>query len=713
MTTPTRWILALACAALTSVAVAQAPKDLAYPATQKTEHTDTYFGQKIADPYHWLEDDNSAQTKAWVEAQNTLTFGYLERIPFRAEVGKRLRAISNYAKYSAPFTKNGNVYFYKNDGLQNQAVLYVQKGLTGTPEVLLDPNTFSPDGTVRLASFALSRDGRHAVYARTAIPGSDWHDLYVMDMATRRTLPDVIHWVKFIDPAWHGDGFYYSRYPQPAKGTELSARNENLKVYFHKIGAAQAADPLVFEDTAHPSYFVGVETTEDERFAVLSVQDPDRRGNSLFVRDDAKGETAFRPVVSEISEDSFNVIDNVGDRLLVITNRGAPNRRVLRIDPARPAAANWVTVLPERAEPIETVTAAGGRLFVTTLKDVAAQVEVFDRDGNAQNRIALPGPGTTNGFSGEKRDTEVFYVFQSMNQPPSIFRYEIASRRSTLFRAPEIPGYDASKYESRQLFFKSRDGTRIPMFVVHRKGLKLDGRNPTILYGYGGFNVTLNPYFSAARIVWLEQGGVFAMVNLRGGGEYGEAWHEAGMRLKKQNVFDDCIAAAEALIRDGYTTPARLALRGGSNGGTLVGAVVNQRPELFKVALPEVGVMDMLRFQKFSVGAGWVSDYGSSDDPVQFRYLLGYSPLHNIRAGANYPATLVITSDHDDRVVPAHSFKYIATLQDKAGAGAPKLIRIETNSGHGASNLSKSLDEAADVYSFLWANMGVVPSFGP
>ena len=710
MTTPTRWLLTLACAALSCAATAQS---IVYPTTQKTDHTDTYFGQRIADPYHWLEDDNSAQTKAWGEAQNRLTFGYLERIPFRAEVGKRMRAIANYAKYSAPFTKNGNVFFYKNDGLQNQSVLYIQKGLSGTPEVLLDPNTFSPDGTVRLASFTLSRDGRYAVYARTAIPGSDWHDLYVMDMATRRTLPDVLHWVKFTDAAWRGDGFYYSRYPQPEKGAELTARNENQKVYFHKIGTAQGADTLVFADTAQPSYFVGVETTEDERFAVLSINDPDKRGNSLAVRDEVKGERAFRPVVAEITEDSFNVVDNVGDQLLVLTNRGAPNRRLLRVDPVHPAPADWATVLPERAEPIESVTTAGGKLFVTTLKDVAARVEVFGRDGKPQDRIALPGPGTASGFSGEKGDAEVFYVFQSMNQPPSIFRYDIAGRKSALFRAPEIPGFDASQFESRQVFFKSRDGTRIPMFVMHKKGLKLDGRNPTILYGYGGFNVTLNPYFSATRIAWLEQGGVFVMANLRGGGEYGEAWHEAGMRLNKQNVFDDCIAAAETLIREGYTAPNRLALIGGSNGGLLVGAVVNQRPDLFKVAVPAVGVMDMLRFQKFSIGSAWVAEYGSSDDAVQFKYLLGYSPLHNIKAGAKYPATLVTTSDHDDRVVPAHSFKYVATLQDKAGGGAPKLIRVETNSGHGSSNLSKQLDEAADMYSFIWVNMGVVPNFGP
>ena len=707
-----RWTLALAAASLTSAASAQA---ITYPTTVKTDHVDTYFGTPVEDPYHWLEDDNSVQTKAWVEAQNATTFGYLDKIAFRAAVRKRIRTIANYPKYSAPFQKNGLVFFYKNDGLQNQSVLYVQKGMNGAPDVLLDPNTFSPDGTVRLTSFTLSHDGRYAAYTHTAIAGSDWQDLYVLDMTTRRTLPEVLRWVRFSETAWRGDGFYYSRYPQPPKGNEMTARAENQTVWFHKVGSAQAADTLVYEDPSHPQRFNGVQTTEDERFALLASNEPGKRGNNLFVREESKEGTAFRPIVAEIGDDRFETVDNVGAQLLVRTTRGAPNGKLVRIDPLRPEAANWSTVLPERPEVLEHITSAGGKLFATYLKDVASRVQVHAQGGELLRTIALPGPGNASGFKGERFDAELFYVFTSMSRPPTIFRYDIAEARSTLFRAPEIPGFDASRYESRQVFFKTRDGTRVPMFVVHKKGLALDGRNPTILYGYGGFNVTLNPYFSATRIAWLEQGGVFAMANLRGGGEYGEAWHEAGMRLKKQNVFDDCIAAAEYLIKQGYTAPDRLALQGGSNGGLLVGAVVNQRPDLFKVALPQVGVMDMLRFQKFSVGAAWVSDYGSSDDETQFKYLLGYSPLHNIKAGANYPATLVTTSDHDDRVVPAHSFKYIATLQAKAGAdgGAPKLIRIETNSGHGSSNLGKALDEAADSYAFIWANMGIVPTFAP
>jgi prolyl oligopeptidase len=710
MNITSKLLLALAINALAAACVWSQP--LAYPSTLKTDHTDTYFGTQVTDPYHWLEDDNAAQTKAWVEAQNALTFGELERIPFRAALLARIRAIANYPKYSAPFKKNGLVFFYKNNGLQNQAVLYVQKGLTGKPEVVIDPNTFSADGTVKLESFTLSRDGRHAAFAKTAIPGSDWRDVYVMDMTTRRVLPEVLRWVKFSGLAWRGNGFYYSRFPAPAAGAELTARAEGQTVWYHQVGTAQSEDTLVYEDRANPGFFVGVGTTEDEHFAMLFKSDPARRGNGLFVREESGTDMTFRPVVGEITDSRFDVIDNAGDELLILTNEGAPNRKLVRVNPARPARADWVTLLPEGVQPIDSITSAGGKLFVTTLKDVTSQVQVFDHDGTPRERIALPGPGTSSGFEGERGDAEVFYVYSSMNQPPSIYRYGIGARKTTLFRTPKIPGFDAARFESRQVFFTSRDGTRVPMFLVHRKGLKLDGRNPTILYGYGGFNVVLEPYFSATRIAWLEQGGVFAVANLRGGGEYGEAWHEAGIQLKKQNVFDDCIAAAQSLISAGYTSPERLALQGGSNGGLLVAAVVNQRPDLFAVALPEVGVMDMLRFQKFSAGVGWVADYGSSDNEAQFNYLLGYSPLHNIRAGVRYPATLVTTSDHDDRVVPAHSFKYIATLQDKAGGDTPKLIRVETNSGHGASNLSKRLAEVADVFAFTWANMGVVPTFG-
>jgi prolyl oligopeptidase len=682
--------------------------DITYPATRQVVQIDNYFGTEVADPYRWLEDDNAVDTKDWVARQNALTFSWLRRIPFRDALLTRIRTIANYARYSTPFEKDGQVFFYKNDGLQNQAVLYVQQGMTGKPEVLLDPNPFSTDGTVKLESFTLSHDGRYAVYAKTAIPGSDWRDFYVMDMTTRRTLPEVLHWIKFSGADWRGNGFYYSRFPEPAKGAEMTATMTGMTVWFHRVGTPQSADTLVYQDTAHPEYFVGVQTTEDERFAILSVRDLSRRGNALFVREEGAQDEAFKPVVADISDDSFGAVGNDGARLLIRTNRGAPNRKLMRFDIA---TREWTTLLAEQPQLLESVTQAGGRLFASYLQDVTSRVQVHALDGTLQHRIALPAPGSATGFDGEARSTGVFYAFTSMNQPTTLFRYDIAKDRSEVFRAPEIAGFDPARFESRQVFFKSRDGTRVPMFIVHRKGLRLDGRNPTILYGYGGFNVSLQPYFSPSRVAWLEQGGVFAMANLRGGGEYGEAWHEAGMRLNKQNVFDDCIAAAEYLISEKITSPDRLALQGGSNGGLLVGAVVNQRPELFKVALPQVGVMDMLRYQKFSVGAAWVPDYGASDDRVQFKNLLGYSPLHNLKAGVKYPATLVTTSDHDDRVVPAHSFKYAATLQALSGGDAPHLIRIETNSGHGSSNLSKALEEIADAYAFVWANMGITPRF--
>ena len=699
-----RWKAIAALAALTVFAAAAAPAPAPvdvpdYPPTRQVDQVDDYFGTAVRDPYRWLEDDNAADTKAWVAAQNRVTDAYLARIPFRDAVRARVRALSDYPKDSRPFQHHGRIYFFRNDGLRNQAVLCVQQGVDGKPETLLDPNGFSADGTVRLTSFTPSRDGRYAVYGRTSIPGSDWEEFRVMDLATKTTLPEVLRWSKFTTPAWRGGGFYYSRLPEPAKGAELTAGLLGQSVWFHRIGTPQSADTLVFEDPAHPSWTVELTTTRDERIETLYQQDLSRRGPVVSVRDRGRDETRFRPVVAEPGDARFEVVDHDGGALLV------------RIDPNRPAPGRWRTVLPERTEALESVVTGGGRLFAHYLKDVASRIEVFRFDGRRTGEIALPGPGTAGVAGGDADSREVFFSFTSLEQPPTVWRYDIASGRQTLFREPKVAGFDPSRFESHQLFFPSKDGTRIPMFVVHRKGLVLDGSAPTILTGYGGFDITINPGFDAGRIAWLEQGGVFALVNLRGGGEYGEAWHEAGMRANKQNVFDDCIAAAETLVREKYTSPARLALQGGSNGGLLVGAVVNQRPDLFRVALPQVGVMDMLRFQKLSVGAAWVSEYGSSDDADQFRTLRAYSPLHNIRAGGRYPATLVSTADHDDRVVPAHSFKYIATLQAEAGRDSgPLLIRIATRSGHGASNLGKRLEEQADGYSFAWFNMGVVPT---
>lgn len=688
-----------------------------YPATAKIDHVDDYHGTKVPDPYRWLEDETSPETARWVEAQNAVTFPYLEQIPYRAKLLARVTELNDYERYSAPSRKGQYFFFSKNEGLQNQSVLYLQEGLDGAPRVLIDPNAWSEDGTVQLAGFAPSKDARHAAYA-ISTSGSDWRELRIMDLASGRTLEDHVEWVKVSGIAWHGNGFFYSRYPEPPDGREKATLNENHQVYFHRLGTPQSADELVFEDPANPQRFHTLDTTEDERFAVLSVSDRGRGldGNALYVRDLEKSRSdsgvgprvsgnGFTALVAEITNDTFSVIDNIGDRLLVATNRGAPNWRVVSIDPANPAEANWKTVLAERDEPIDSVTSAGGKLFATYLKDVTTRAYVYSLEGELENEIALPGPGSAGGFNGPHDAPFVFYTFNSLSIPPTIYRYDIATRESTVFRAPQVPGYDPDAFETKQVFYPSKDGTKIPMFLVHERGLALNGDNPTMLYGYGGFNVVLPPTFSAARIALLEQGFVYAQANLRGGGEYGEEWHRQGMKHDKQNVFDDFIAAAEWLIGEKYTSSAKLAIMGGSNGGLLVGAVMNQRPELFRVGIPQVGVMDMLRFHKFTIGWNWIADYGSSDDPEEFETLYAYSPMHNIARGVKYPATLITTADHDDRVVPAHSFKYAATLQELASPENPALIRIETKSGHGASSLTKQLETLADVYAFTMYNM--------
>ncbi len=699
-----------AIAVLTSAVAAQQVQTPVYPDTRKTAQTDTYHGVSVADPYRWLEDDTSAETAAWVEAQNKVTFPYLEKIPFRAQLRDRVIQLNDYEKFSAPSQKGPYFFFSRNSGLQNQSVLYIQKGFDGKPEVLIDPNTWSADGTVRLSAFVPSKDAKYAVYGISR-SGSDWQEYKVMELATKKTLSDTIEWVKVSGAAWQGDGFYYSRYPAPVKGQEKASINENHQVYFHKIGTPQAQDVLVYEDAKNPQRFHLVSTTEDERFAVLSVSErgKGKDGNSLFVRDLSKGQAEFAPLVPTIDNDTFNVIDNIGDKLLVGTNRGAPNWKAVLIDPAQPAEAQWKTVLAEKPEPLDGAAVSGGKLFATYLKDVTTKAYVYSLDGTLENEVAMPGPGTGGGFSGPNDAKFVFYSFNSLNVPPAIYRYDIATRKSDVFRAPKIPGYDAERFETKQVFYTSKDGTKVPLFLVHRKGLTLDGNNPTLLYGYGGFNVIQSPTFSAARLALLEQGFVYASANLRGGGEYGETWHQQGMKAKKQNVFDDFIAAAEWLIANKYTSAKRLAIQGGSNGGLLVGAVMNQRPELFGVAVPQVGVMDMLRFHKFTIGWNWIADYGSSDNAEEFKALYAYSPLHNLKAGVKYPATLVTTADHDDRVVPAHSFKYAAALQVAASKETPILIRIDTKSGHGASNLTKQLETSADIYAFIMYNMGVTP----
>jgi prolyl oligopeptidase len=683
---------------------------LSYPATKKVDVVDDYFGTKVPDPYRWLEDDNSPEVAAWVEAQNKVTFAYLDKIPYRAQLKDRLAKLYNYPKYSAPTRRGEYFIFSKNDGLQNQSVYYIQKGLDGTPEVLLDPNKFSADGTSRLGAFSISRDGKYLAYGISK-GGSDWNEVFVMDVATRKKLSDDLQWIKASGVGWQSEGFYYSRYPAPEKGKELTSKNEYQTVYFHKIGTPQSADEMVYEDKDHPLRFHNVSTTEDQRFAILSVSERGKGndGNALYFRDLSKGDKSFTPIFADITNDSFRVIDDVGDKFLIETNHGAPNSKVVLFDPKTSA---WKDVLPEKSEALEGVTTAGGKLFATYLKDVALRAYVYSLDGKLENEITLPGLGSASGFGGRHDDKFVFYTYTSFNFPPTIYKYDIATKKSSLFRSVDIPGFNPDDYQVKQVFFKSKDGTQVPMFIVHKKGIKLDGNNPTILYGYGGFNITTNPSFDSLRLALLEQGVVYTSANMRGGGEYGEKWHEAGTKLKKQNVFDDFIAAAKFLIADKITSPNKLCIYGASNGGLLVGAVSNQRPELFKVVIQRAGVMDMLRFQKFTIGWNWIADYGSSENnEAEFRALYAYSPIHNIKPGTKYPATLITTADHDDRVVPAHSFKYAAALQAAQGGDNPILIRIDTRSGHGASSTTKQIEQIADIDAFIFDNLEVNPKW--
>ncbi|HLL75633.1 MAG TPA: prolyl oligopeptidase family serine peptidase [Pyrinomonadaceae bacterium] len=702
----------LAAAAVTALCPAAFAQKVQYPTTKKVEQFDTYHGVRVADPYRWLEDEKSPEVAKWVEEQNKVTFAYLEKIPYRQQVRARLEKLFNYPKFGSPFRRGEYYFFSKNDGLQNQSVLYVQKGLDGTPEVLLDPNKFSADGTVQLAGFSLSRDAKHAAFCKSK-GGSDWRDCFVMEVATRKQLPDELNWVKVSGMSWAGDGFYYSRYDAPKDGNLMTAANEGHKVYFHKIGTPQSSDALIYEDKANPQRFHNVSTTEDQRFAILNISDrgKGKKGNALFFRDLSKNDKTWTPIVAEVGDDIYGVIDNVGDKFLLQTNRNAPNWKVVLYDPKNPAEANWKTVLPEKAEPLQGAGTGGGKLFATYLKDVTTRAYVYSLDGKLENEIQLPGLGVAGGFGGNKDDRVIFYTFSSFNFPPAIYRYDIATKKTTLFRTPTIPDFRAENFETRQVFFTSKDGTRVPMFIVHKKGIKLDGTNPTLLYGYGGFNSVTSPGFSALRLALLEQGFVYASANMRGGGEYGEKWHEAGTKLKKQNVFDDFIAAAEYLIKEKYTNPDKLAIHGVSNGGLLVGAVANQRPELFKAVIQQAGVMDMLRFHKFTIGWNWIADYGSADNPEEFKALYAYSPIHNVPDGVKYPATLITTADHDDRVVPGHSFKYAAVLQEKQAGDNPVLIRIDTKSGHGASSTTKAIEQAADIYSFLMYNLGLTPKY--
>jgi len=683
----------------------------AYPETKKVDTVDDYFGTKVADPYRWMEDDNSPEVAAWVAAENKVTFDYLDKISYRPQLKARLTKLLNYPKYFAPARRGEYFFSAKNDGLQNQNVQYIQKGLDGTPEVLLDPNKFSADGTSQLGGFSLSQSGKYVAYGISE-GGSDWRDFYVLDVATKKALTDHLEWVKFSGASWIGDqGFFYNRYPRPESGKKMAGKNDFQKIYYHKVGTPQSEDKLIYEDNDHPQRRQSVGVTEDQRFEILSVEDSSagKRGDSLFFRELADGDKPFTPIVAEIGEDSYNVIDDVNGKFLIDTNHGAPNSKVVLYDPQ---TKTWKDIVPERPEPLEISSTVGGKLFVTYLRDVTTRAYVYSLDGKLENEIRLPGPGSAGGFGGRNDDKFLFYSFTSFNYPPTIFKYDIATKKSSVFRTVDIPGFNASDYEVKQVFYNSKDGTRVPMFITHKKGLKLDGNNPTVLYGYGGFNITTSPGFSATRIALLEQGVVYASANMRGGGEYGEKWHEAGTKLKKQNVFDDFIAAAEYLIAQKYTSSNKLAIHGGSNGGLLVGACSNQRPELYRAVVEQAGVMDMLRFHKFTIGAAWISDYGSSEqNEAQFKALYAISPIHNVKAGTKYPATLITTADHDDRVVPAHNFKYAAALQAGQGGDNPILIRIDTKSGHGASSTTKVLEQQTDIYAFLFTNLGVTPKW--
>lgn len=676
-----------------------------YPKTEKVDTVDTYFGENVPDPYRWLEDDRSEKTASWVKAQNEITFGYLEKIDYRDKIRRRLEQLYNYERLSAPFREGDYYYFYKNDGLQNHSVLYRKKQLEGEAEVFLDPNTFSKDGTTGLSGVFFTKDGSLAAYMITE-GGSDWRKAIVMRASDRHIIEDTLRDIKFSEIAWKGnEGFYYSSYDKPT-GSELSAKTQFHKLYYHKLGTSQAEDKLVFGGSKTPRRYIGASVTEDERFLVISAA-TSTTGNELYVRDLHDPNGRLVTVVDNFDNDHY-VLTNDGTRLLIVTNLDAPNNRIVEADFNNPSPEQWKDIIPE-TENVMTASTAGGKIFTHYMIDVKTAVMQYDLKGKAERKIALPGMGTAEGFSGKRDETKVYYSFTSFTYPTAIFEYDILTGKSSFYEKPKVE-FKPDDYETKQVFYQSKDGTKIPMYIVFRKGIELNGKNPTWLYAYGGFNISLEPTFNTSRVVWLENGGIYAQPNLRGGGEYGEKWHLAGTKMKKQNVFDDFIAAAEYLINEKYTSSGYLAISGGSNGGLLVGATMTQRPDLAKVALPAVGVLDMLRYHKFTAGAGWAYDYGTAEDSKEmFEYLRKYSPVHSIRPGTAYPATLITTADHDDRVVPAHSFKFAATLQENHAGQNPVLIRVETKSGHGSSNLKKGLEVVADQYAFAWYNMGVVP----
>ena len=690
---------------MTGTLMAQTP--LAPPSTRKSDVAEDYFGTRVPDPYRWLEDDNSAETKAWVAAQNKVTFAYLEGIPERKAIRDRITALFDFEKYVAPFKRGKRYYYSHNSGLQNQYVLYVTEDPKDRGRVLLDPNALSKDGTVALNGLALTEDGRLMAYALSAA-GSDWLTWHVKDVETGKDLPDRIEWSKASGASWRkdGSGFYYSRYDAPREGDALTGVNNGHKLYFHKLGTPQSEDVLVFHRADQPEWYLGGSVTDDGRWLVISAGKGTNPETSLFLQDLSKPGSPVEPFLDKMDA-TYSVIDNEGDRFFVLTNQGAPRNRLVAIRKGQTDPKLWEELIPEAkgTDVLESVSLVGERFVATWMRDAHSAVEFRDLKGKKLRDLELPALGTVTGFGGRREDAETFYTFTSFAYPGSIFRLELKAGRSEVFREPKV-GFKPSDFEVKQVFYPSKDGTKVPMFLVHKKGLKLDGQNPTLLYGYGGFNVSLTPAYSVSRMAWLEMGGVYAMPNLRGGGEYGLAWYDAGRKEKKQNVFDDFIAAAQWLIDHKVTSTPKLAINGGSNGGLLVGACLTQRPDLFGAAVPEVGVMDMLRFHKFTLGWGWKSDYGSSETKEGFDVLMTYSPLHRIKPGTRYPATLVTTGDHDDRVVPAHSHKFTATLQAAQAGPAPVLTRIETSAGHGAGKpTAKIIEERADVLAFLLRNL--------
>ncbi|MDR1758686.1 MAG: prolyl oligopeptidase family serine peptidase [Bacteroidales bacterium] len=681
-----------------------------YPETRVEDIVDIYFGDTVADPYRWLENDTSEEVKAWVDAENQLTQDYLQTIPFRSSLRERFTHIWDYPKYGTPFKKGECYFFFKNDGLQNQAVLYMQRDFDSTPEVLLDPNTFSDNGTVALSGFSFSKNNRYLAY-QISKGGSDWNEIFVLDIENKKTLPDHIEWCKFTGVSWLGDGFFYSAYTRPEKGKELTASNEYHKVYYHCLGEKQSQDKVVYEDVLHPQLTVSFDTDDDENYIFLSKESGTTFGNMLYVKPARDSKADFVPIFEDFGYD-FIPIDIIEHKILVRTNYKAPKYRLVLIDPAYPEEASWTEVLPESETVLSGCTRAGGKLVAFFIRDARSEVIVYDEQGHFLYNLPLPTLGTLGGFAGNKNDNIAFFSFSSYAFPTTIYKYDMETRLSEIFHDTEVD-FDKDQYTTEQVFYPSKDGTMIPMFITLKKDVTLNGHNPLLLYGYGGFNISLTPSFGINYIPFLEEGGIYVVANLRGGGEYGQAWHEGGIKMQKQNVFDDFIAAAEWLIAQKYTSPDKLAIMGGSNGGLLVGACMTQRPDLFRVALPQVGVLDMLRYHKFTIGWAWASDYGTSDESLEmYRYLKGYSPIHHVKNGVNYPATLICTADHDDRVVPAHSFKFAATLQAKDSGKNPILIRIDTDAGHGAGKpTSKQIDEVVDRWAFTMYNLNMVPKF--